>query len=195
MENVRINSTENEKIIQTLSDDKNFKVFNMKENSIDELLQKEKINKFNSEVEKFNEQLDKKDSEFKESRSNVSYDINKAEIKPMFTRVLIKPFKANPFQKIITKNGIIIDAGGYNPHTQINPQTGKYEEQKEFILTGCVIEIGPETKYIKEGDVVYFRKDSFVPVPFFKQGLVSIAENQIIAVVNEGLQDRFNKIK
>ena len=68
------------------------------------------------------------------------------------------------------------------------------EEQKEFIVTGCVIEVGPETKYLKEGDVVYYRRDTVVPVPFFKQGLVSLAENQVIAVVNEGLTERFNNV-
>ena len=48
---------------------------------------------------------------------------------------------------------------------------------------------------IKEGDVIFYRIDTAVPVPFFKQGFVSLAESQIIAVVNEGLQDRFNNIK
>jgi hypothetical protein len=113
----------------------------------------------------------------------------------MFNRVLVQQFKVNPFQKMEVKGGIIVDTGGYNPHTQFNQQSGKYEEQDQFIVTGCVIEVGPETKYLKEGDVIYFRKDTAVPVPFFKQGFVSLGESQIIAVVNEGLQDRFNKIK
>lgn len=193
MKNVRIYSTNDEKIAQNVLDD--FKTFNMKESSIDELIQKEKTQKFNSEVEKYNEQLDENNKKFKESVDDVQYDIEKAEIKPMFSRVLIKPFKTNPFQKLKVENGIIVDTGGYTPHTQINPQTGKYEEQEQFIITGCIIEIGPEVKYLKEGDVVYYRKDTAVPVPFFKSGLVSLGENQIIAVVNEGLQDRFDNIK
>ena len=73
--------------------------------------------------------------------------------------------------------------------------TGKYEEQKQFIITGCVVEVGPEVKYLQEGDVVYYRVDTAVPVPFLKQGLVSINENQVIAVVNEGLTERFNSVK
>lgn len=92
------------------------------------------------------------------------------------------------------EKGIIVDAGGYTPHIEKNPVSGKYEEQKEFIVTGCVIETGPEVKYLEEGDVVYYRVDTAVPVPFFKQGLVSLAESQVIAVVNEGLQKRFNEI-
>lgn len=107
----------------------------------------------------------------------------------MFNRVLIKPFKVNPFQKMkVNENGIITELGGYNPHAQFNSVTGKYEEQDPFIVTGCVVEIGPEVKYLRNGDVVYYRKDTAVPVPFFKQGFVSLGESQIIAQVGLNLE-------
>ena len=196
MKDVRLYSTENEKIAkELLGTDSNFTSVNMKENSLDSLIKKEKARKFNSEVEKYNEKLEQNNKDFEESRDKVEYDISKAEIKPMFSRILVQPFKVNPFQKIKVENGLIIDTGGYTPHTQLNEQTGRYEEQKQFIVTGCVIEVGPEVKYLKEGDVIFYRVDTAVPVPFFKQGFVSLAESQIIAVVNEGLQDRFNNIK
>lgn len=195
MNNVRICTTNNEKLAQEARGVNDSLVFNMSENTVDNLIQKEKASKFNSEVEQYNEQLEKNNKNFEESKDKVNYDIEKAEIKPMFNRVLVQQFKVNPFQRMEVKGGIIVDTGGYNPHTQFNQQSGKYEEQDQFIVTGCVIEVGPETKYLKEGDVIYFRKDTAVPVPFFKQGFVSLGESQIIAVVNEGLQDRFNKIK
>lgn len=196
MKDVRLYSTENEKIAEELlGTDSNFTSVNMKENSLDSLIKKEKASKFNSEVEKYNEKLEQNNKDFKESQDKVEYDISKAEIKPMFSRILVQPFKVNPFQKIKVENGLIIDTGGYTPHTQLNEQTGRYEEQKQFIVTGCVVEVGPEVKYLKEGDVIFYRVDTAVPVPFFKQGFVSLAESQIIAVVNEGLQDRFNNIK
>ena len=196
MKDVRLYSTENEKIArELLGTDSNFTSVNMKENSLDSLIKKEKARKFNSEVEKYNEKLEQNNKDFEESQDKVEYDISKAEIKPMFSRILVQPFKVNPFQKIKVENGLIIDTGGYTPHTQLNEQTGRYEEQKQFIVTGCVIEVGPEVKYLKEGDVIFYRVDTAVPVPFFKQGFVSLAESQIIAVVNEGLQDRFNNIK
>ena len=196
MKDVRLYSTENEKIAkELLGIDSNFTSVNMKENSLDSLIKKEKASKFNSEVEKYNEKLEQNNKDFEESRDKVEYDISKAEIKPMFSRILVQPFKVNPFQKIKVENGLIIDTGGYTPHTQLNEQTGRYEEQKQFIVTGCVVEVGPEVKYLKEGDVIFYRVDTAVPVPFFKQGFVSLAESQIIAVVNEGLQDRFNNIK
>lgn len=196
MKDVRLYSTENEKITkELLGTDSNFTSVNMKENSLDSLIKKEKARKFNSEVEKYNEKLEQNNKDFKESQDKVEYDISKAEIKPMFSRILVQPFKVNPFQKMKVENGLIIDTGGYTPHTQLNEQTGRYEEQKQFIVTGCVVEVGPEVKYLKEGDVIFYRVDTAVPVPFFKQGFVSLAESQIIAVVNEGLQDRFNNIK
>ena len=196
MKDVRLYSTENEKIAkELLGTDSNFTSVNMKENSLDSLIKKEKASKFNSEVEKYNEKLEQNNKDFEESQNKVEYDISKAEIKPMFSRILVQPFKVNPFQKMKIENGLIIDTGGYTPHTQLNEQTGRYEEQKQFIVTGCVIEVGPEVKYLKEGDVIFYRVDTAVPVPFFKQGFISLAENQIIAVVNEGLQDRFNNIK
>ena len=196
MKDVRLYSTENEKIAkELLGTDSNFTSVNMKENSLDSLIKKEKARKFNSEVEKYNEKLEQNNKDFEESRDKVEYDISKAEIKPMFSRILVQPFKVNPFQKMKIENGLIIDTGGYTPHTQLNEQTGRYEEQKQFIVTGCVVEVGPEVKYLKEGDVIFYMVDTAVPVPFFKQGFVSLAESQIIAVVNEGLQDRFNNIK
>jgi hypothetical protein len=196
MKEPRIKMTENEQIAaNVLGLDSNYTSINMEERSIDNMIQREKANKFNNEVEKYNAQLEENQKTFEEAQSQVAYDINRAEIKPMFARLIIKPFKVNPFQKMEVKGSIIVDAGGYTPHAELNPMTGKYEEQKQFIITGYVMEVGPEVKYLQEGDVVYYRVDTAVPVPFLKQGLVSINENQVIAVVNEGLTERFNSIK
>lgn len=196
MKEPRIKMTENEQIAaNVLGLNSNYTSINMGERSIDNMIQREKANKFNNEVEKYNAQLEENQKTFEEAQSQVAYDINRAEIKPMFARLIIKPFKVNPFQKMEVKGSIIVDAGGYTPHAELNPMTGKYEEQKQFIITGYVVEVGPEVKYLQEGDVVYYRVDTAVPVPFLKQGLVSINENQVIAVVNEGLTERFNSIK
>ena len=195
MKEPRIKMTENEQIAaNALGFNSDYTSINMSENSIDNMIQREKANKFNNEVEKYNVQLEENQKTFEETQSQVAYDINKAEIKPMFARIIVKPFKVNPFQKMEVKGNIIVDAGGYTPHAELNPMTGKYEEQKQFIITGYVVEVGPEVKYLQEGDVVYYRVDTAVPVPFLKQGLVSINENQVIAVVAEDLTNRFNNI-
>lgn len=196
MKEPRLKMTENEKfMVNALGTEIGDNRLNMSENTIDNLIAQKNARKFNDQVEEYNSKLEENNKTFKEAQDQVAYDINKAEIKPMFSRIIVQPFKVNPFQKVETKGSIIVDAGGYTPHAQINPMTGKYEEQKQFIVTGCVIEIGPDTKYLREGDVIYYRVDTAVPVPFFKQGFISLDEKQVIAVVNEGLSERFNSIK
>ena len=196
MKEPRIKFTENERIAaNALGLDSNYTSINMNEQSIDKVIQKERTNKFNDELEQYSTKLEENNKTLEEAQNQVAYDINKVEIKPMYQRVILKPFKVNPFQKMEVKGGIIVNAGGYTPHAELNPMTGKYEEQKQLIVTGCVIEVGPEVKYLKEGDVVYYRVDTSVPVPFLKQGLVSVSETQIIAVVAESLTERFNNVK
>lgn len=190
--NVRVNLTNDEKLAQNIIGLNTEHVhFNMNEGSIDEMLQKEKTMKFNEELasvadkfENCREKLEQNADQFGESIENI-------EIKPMFGYVLIKPLKQNPFQRVKVENGLIVDAGGFTPQIQMNPNTGKYEEQEEYIVTGVVQEIGPEVKYLKPGDVVFYQKVSACPVPFFKQGLYAIYENRVISVVNEGLTERW----
>ena len=190
----RLYLTENEKLAQAATGLGDYIKFNMQENNIDTIIKKEKANKFNSQVDAYKEALEENNKKTEQAQNEVQYDIEKAELKPMFSRIIVKPLAHNPFQKVQMQGSLIVDAGGYTPHAELNPVSGQYEEQREFIVTGCVVEVGPETKYLKEGDVIYYRRDTVVPVPFFKQGLVSLAENQVIAVVNEGLTERFNNV-
>lgn len=188
--------TNDEKLaVAALGTDSNYNMVNMRENSIEAIVEKEKASKMNEQLEKFQEQIDASHKAMKESQDKIEYDINTAEIKPMYSRIIFTPFKSNPFQKIVTKGNIIIDTGGYNPHVDKNPITGKNEELDPFIRTGAVQEIGPEVKYIQPGDVIFYRKDTAIPVPFFKQGFYSLDEHQVISIVNEGLTQRFEKCK
>ncbi len=169
-------------------------ITSISENDLSKHIEENNKIKYNESLDKFEEIMTAKESEIKEIQNELGYEVEKADLKPMFNRIIIKPFKQNPFQKMEVKNGIIIP-NGFNIQAEVNPQSGKYEELEQFIITGCVQEIGPDVKYIREGDVIYYRKDTAVPVPFLSWGLFSIAENQVIAVVNEGLTKRFNKIK
>lgn len=194
MNDVRLKLTENEKLAQQIVGSNGLN-FNMSEHSVDKLIEKERAYKFNDELEKVAEEFEAKREQFEKTAEILGDNVANLEIKPMFSRLLIKPLTQNPFQRVKVKNGLIIDSGAITPHAELNPNTGKYEEQKEFIKTGAVQEVGPEVKYIKPGDIVFYRIDTVVPVPFFKQGMVSLAENQVIAIVNEGLADRFNSVK
>lgn len=195
--NVNLNLSENERIAREIVGlEADATHFRMGDNqSLEEMINNQKAEKFNDQVEEYIEKFDKHSELLKQYTESVKANMNTIEIKPMFSRVLIKPFEHNPFQQIkVSDSGLIIDLGGMTP-TYKSTDTGGWEEEKQFIVTGTVIDVGPECKYLAEGDVVFYRVDTAVPVPFFKQGLVSISENQVISVVNEGLTERFNKTK
>lgn len=195
--NVNLNLSENERIAREIVGlEADATHFRMGDNqSLEEMINHQKAERFNDQVEEYIEKFDKHSELLKQYTESVKANMNTIEIKPMFSRVLIKPFEHNPFQQIkVSNSGLITDLGGMTP-TYKSTDTGEWEEEKQFIVTGTVIDVGPECKYLAEGDVVFYRVDTAVPVPFFKQGLVSISENQAISVVNEGLTERFNKAK
>lgn len=195
MKDVRLSLTENEKIAQNIvgleSDSLNFHM----SDKIENIIENEKKNKFNEKVDEYVERLNEHTQSLRKSTEQLGYDITKLEIKPTFNRLLITLFDKNPFQKITTtKSGIITDMGGLAP-TYKNTDSGEIEEAQQMILVGVVQEVGPDVKYIKVGDTIFIDRNSARPVPFYKQGLHCLSEQQVIAIVNEGLESRFNKIK
>lgn len=164
--------------------------------TIENMAKREASEKFNEQVEEYKQKLDKQAKEIQDYVENMSIDINNVEIKPSYEGVLIKPLAQNPFQKILvsSNSGLIIDAGGYAPNYKSN-ETGEWEEEEQFIHVGTVIDNGPACKWVREGDIVMWRKPSETPVPFYKQGLVLVNEQSIMVTVNEGLSARFNELK
>lgn len=192
--NVRLNLTENERIAQNVVGlNTNANHFAMS-NNINDVIQREKQNKFNDQVDNYVNKLNEHVKSFEQATEQLGYDVTKLEIKPMFNRILITLFDKNPFQRITIENGIITDLGGLNPQYK-NTDTGEIEEMEKQIIVGVVQEVGPDCKYVSVGDTIFLDKASARPVPFFKQGFYCISEQQIIAIVNENLEDRFNEIK
>lgn len=194
---VNLNLTENEKIARNIvgleTEALHFRMGD--EQSLEQMVARQKTETFNTQVNEYVEKFDKHSELLKQYTESIKDNMNSIEIKPMFSRVLVKPFEHNPFQQIkVTSTGLITDLGGMTP-TYKSSDTGEWEEERQFIVTGTVIDVGPECKYLAEGDVIFYRVDTAVPVPFFKQGLVSLSENQVISVVNEGLTERFNNVK
>lgn len=188
----RMLMTEEEKMAQDVLGTDGI-AFNMGEHNIEKMFEQERARKFNSQVDQYAEKLQNHIEKLKESTENLG-SIENLEIKPMFNRILISPFKQNPFQRIKIENGLITDLGGMAPEFK-NMDNGRIEEMEQMIITGEVYEVGPEVKYIVPGDVIMYRKETAMPVPFFKQGLMCIAETQVIAVVADYLSERFNDIK
>ena len=149
-------------------------------------------------VEIFNESFDKKktavqeniDRELAEAK-RMTEKMDSMEIVPLGTYVLVRPYAKNPFEKIVEEGGIIITTpdGSFK-----NPDTGEQDTEYNLSVQADVIEVGPACKYVKEGDIVYYRRACGVPIPFFRQGFEVVAEQQIHVVINEGIKERFNKL-
>lgn len=194
--NVRLNLTENERMAQKIVGlEQEHSSFNMAEHDINNVLKKEKAIRFNEELASVADKFENAKEKLEQNADRFGEDISKIEIKPMFGHVLIKPLEQNPFQRVKIQSGIIVDAGILTPHASLNPNTGNMEEEKEYIKTAVVQEIGPDVKYLREGDVVFYQEPSACPIPFFKQGFFVINENRVLSVVNEGLDSRFKEVK
>ena len=114
------------------------------------------------------------------------------EIFPIGNNILVKPYPENIFQRVVkSDSGIIVDLGGLAP-TYKSHEDGHVHEEESFISVGLVIEVGPETKWVKPDDIIMWTKPSEVPVPFYKQGLRMVNENRIIVTINKDLHERFN---
>lgn len=161
---------------------------------IKDLTKAEAISKVNDKVDEYVEKLEKHEELLKKYTEEIGKDLDNLEIKPIYEGVLIKPYDENPFQRIHKEGAIITDLGGMKPTYKSN-EDGQYHEEESFIRVGLVIDAGPTTKYLKEGDVVMWRRPSEVPVPFFKQNLVLVNEHSIMTAVNQGLNDRFKNLK
>lgn len=161
---------------------------------IKDLTKAEAISKVNNKVDEYVEKLEKHEELLKKYTEEIGKDLDNLEIKPIYEGVLIKPYDENPFQRIHKEGAIITDLGGMKPTYKSN-EDGQYHEEESFIRVGLVIDAGPTTKYLKEGDVVMWRRPSEVPVPFFKQNLVLVNEHSIMTAVNQGLNDRFKNLK
>ena len=161
----------------------------------DKVLHREKQMKFNDKVDEYVDKFEKHNKAMEDYTKAISEDINGLEIMPMFSYALIKPFEQNPFQQVkVSKSGLITDLGGYAPEYKSN-ETGEVEEEKQFIKVGTVIETGHKCEFLKPGDVVFYTIASECMVPFFKQGFVVVAEQRILAVVNEKLTERRSDLR
>ncbi len=194
---VNLNLTDNEKLARNIvgleSDAIHFRMGS--EETLEDMLAKQNAERFNTQVDNYVEKINKHSDLINQYAKSIKDNMNSVEIKANGCRVLIKPFETNPFQQIkVSDSGLIIDTGGYTPQAKSN-DTGEWEELEQAIAVGTVIDAGPDCKYLKEGDVIFYQKVAAVPVPFFRQGFHTVSETQVIAVVNEGLTERFNNVK
>lgn len=161
--------------------------------SADIILAEEKKGRFNTKVDEYIDKFEKHNKALESYAEELSKDINGLEILPMGSYALIKPFESNPFQRVKVESGIITDLGGYTP-TYKSHEDGQIHEEEQFIHVGTVIDTGWKCEFLKAGDVVFYTTASEAMIPFFKQGFVVVAESRIMAVVNEKLTERKNRL-
>ena len=192
---VNLAKTKNVKLAeQTVGLESGAQIFQMGDApSIEELAKDKAREEFNDQVDEYVEKLNKHQELLDQYKEEFIGDLNKLEIAPLYEGILIKPFDENPFQRIKKEGNLIVDLGGQKPQYKSN-HTGEWEEEESFIHTGLVIEVGPAVKYVKDGDIVMWRKPSETPVPFYKQGFVLVNEHSIMTTVNEGLTERFKNV-
>lgn len=165
------------------------KAFTVNGKNANDMLLEEQADKFNESVSKINDKFEKHNQALQDYAKAISHDINGLEIMPGTSYLLIKPFEKNPFQEVKIEGGIITDLGGMTPEYKSN-ETGEIEQEREYIKVGTVIETGYECKFVKPGDVVFYTIASECMIPFFRQGFVTVAENRVMAIVNENLTER-----
>lgn len=193
---VNLNKTDAMKVYEKVAgvESAGREMFNMSASrDLDNMVEDNAKAKFNEKVDEYVAKLDEHEKLLQEYTESLASDLNKLEIKPLYEGVLIKPLAQNPFQKIKREGLIITDTGGLTPEYK-SRETGEWEEEESFIHYGVVQEVGPTCKYLKEGDVVMWRKPSETPVPFYKQGLVLVNEHSIMITVNVGLAERFKNL-
>lgn len=126
-----------------------------------------------------------------EAERNKQAEINKKleslEMLPMLNKIILQPYPVNPYRKVVEGSLIVDYTGSFK-----NPDSGEDDKLQELIGCAKVIEVGPECKYLKPGDDVYYDTRTVYPVPFMSMGYRLTSEAQILCVLNEKLKERFN---
>ena len=188
--------SENEKLAFNVMGESTTRVMTLDGKTAEDVIEERNVNKFNEQVDKYVEKLNEHSANLDEYAKQVAENVNNIEIMPIGNYVLVKQFSENPFQRIVRdkKTGLILDMGGMAPQYK-NTDNGEIEEEENIIKVGVIQEVGPECKWLRPEDTIFYTKMSAVPVPFYKQGLQLVNETRALAVVNEGLSKRFEELK
>lgn len=136
------------------------------------------------ETEELNKLLIEAD---KQKQEEINKKIETLEIVPMGNKIIIQEYPKNPYRKIM-EGSIFVDYNG----EFLNPDSGEKDTLQKFVGCAKIIEVGPECKWLKIGDDVYYDTRTIYPIPFMSLGHKMTTEPQILCVINEGLKTRFN---
>ena len=120
-------------------------------------------------------------------QAEIDKKIETLEMLPMMNKIILQPYPVNPYRKVVEGSLIVDYTGAFK-----NPDSGEDDKLQELVGCAKIIEVGPECKYLKPGDDVYYDTRTVYPVPFMSMGYRLTSEPQILCVLNEKLKERFN---
>lgn len=182
--------SENEKIALMNAGESTSRIMTLDGKTAQDVIEERNVKEFNKQVDNYVEKLNEHSTNLEKYAEQISENIDTIEIMPINDNLIVKLFEENPFQRIVKEGSIIVDLGGQKPQYK-NTDNGQIEEEENFIKVAVVQEAGPLCKFIKAGDTIFTSKPSLTPIPFYKQNLYHMNENRVMAVVNEGLTERF----
>ena len=89
--------------------------------------------------------------------------------------VIFTKYKRNPYRKYKSGAGLIMDVDSFHVN-----EAGEMEQDEMGVICCHVVSVGPECKYVKEGDDIYIRNVGAAPVPFDYRGYWAISEQNVI---------------
>jgi len=122
----------------------------------------------------------------KEKQEEINNKLQNLKMLPLGNKVLLLPYPANPYKKVMEGN-IIVEWDG----TFDNPDSGSKGQLAELVACAKVIEVGPDCKFLKVDDDVYYMPNTAYPIPFMSLGYKLTTEPQILCVLNTDLDTRF----
>lgn len=92
--------------------------------------------------------------------------------------VIFTKYPRNPYRKYKSSTGLILDVDSYHMN-----EAGEMEQDDLGVICCNVVSVGPECKYVKEGDDIYVRNVGLAPVPFDFRGYWAVSEQNVICKV------------
>lgn len=89
--------------------------------------------------------------------------------------VIFTKYNKNPYRKYKSGAGLIMDVDSFHLN-----EAGEMEQDEMGVICCHVVSVGPECKYVKEGDDIYIRNVGTAPVPFDYRGYWAISEQNVI---------------
>lgn len=149
----------------------------------------------NSKVDEQMAKWDESMKELNEQTKALLATFKDIDIRPLGMYILVKPYEKNPFTRMKQlDNGFIVPE--FDPHYK-SQDTGEIEEMQRMSIFAIVVEVSPDTKGIKKGDIVMYNRHEGVPIPFYGQGFEAVAWTHIKCVIgnHDDLEARWKGLK